>query len=283
MKKLKTLLATIWFFFVVSLVGWWWIYFMNSMVASASEMSRTHRMFMWEGSILLAALVIGGAALIFLSYRDEKRHEQLRTFFATFSHDIKTSITRLRLQAEVLEEDSGSHPQSPVLQRLIKDIARLDLQLENSLLLSTSDAHKLLTEKLLLSKLIESLRIQWSELDFRLSQDAEIYADKRAMVSVLRNIIHNSVLHGQATLIDISSKVSERSEVVEITVRDNGKGFSGDVSQLGTEVLPSKNERGNGIGLYLCRRLLKKMGGDLRFEKASPGLQAVIHLPGRPL
>lgn len=281
MRKFKTLLATAWFFFVVSLVGWWWVYFMNTMVASAQEMSRTHRMFLWEGSILLAALVIGGLALIFLSYRDEKRHEQLRTFFATFSHDIKTSITRLRLQAEVLEEDNASH-QSPVLQRLLKDISRLDLQLENSLLLSTSGAQNLLIEKLMLSKLIESLRIQWSEVDFRLQQDAEIVADKRAMVSVLRNIIHNSVLHGQATAIEISVR-AEGPQQVEVTVQDNGKGFSGDVTQLGTEVLPSKNERGNGIGLYLCRRLLKKMGGELRFQQASPGLCAVIRIAGRGL
>jgi signal transduction histidine kinase len=280
-RKFKTLLATVWFFFVVSLVGWWWIYFMNTIVATNQEMNRSHRMFMWEGSILLAALVIGGLALIFLSYRDEKRHAQLRTFFATFSHDIKTSITRLRLQAEVLEED-GASTQSPVLQRLIKDIARLDLQLENSLLLSTTDAENLLSEKMLLSKLIESMRIQWSELDFRLQQDAEITADKRAMVSVLRNIIHNSVLHGQATAIEFAAKVVGNNQV-EITVQDNGKGFNGDVSLLGAEVLPSKNERGNGIGLYLCRRLLKKMNGDLRFEQASPGLRAVIRINGRPL
>jgi signal transduction histidine kinase len=280
-KKVKTLLATVWFFFVVSLVGWWWIYFMNGMVASAQEMDRTHRMFMWEGSILLAALVIGGIALIFLSYRDEKRHEQLRTFFATFSHDIKTSITRLRLQAEVLEEDSGSQ-QSPVLQRLIKDIARLDLQLENSLLLSTSDAQRLLKEKMVLSKLIESMRLQWSELDFRLGQDAEIVADKRAMVSVLRNIIHNSVLHGQAILIEISVKTVGDGHVA-ISVQDNGKGFNGDIAQLGTEMLPSKNERGNGIGLYLCRRLLRKMGGELRFEQATPGLRAIIQVAGKAL
>lgn len=281
MRKFKTFLATVWFFFVVSLVGWWWIYFMNTIVATNQEMSRTHRMFMWEGSILLAALVIGGLALIFLSYRDEKRHEQLRTFFATFSHDIKTSITRLRLQAEVLEED-GASTQSPVLQRLIKDIARLDLQLENSLLLSTTDAQTLLNERMLLSKLIESMRIQWSGLDFRLQQDAEIIADKRAMVSVLRNLIHNSVLHGQATAIEFAAKVVGNNQV-EIAVQDNGKGFNGDVSLLGAEVLPSKNERGNGIGLYLCRRLLKKMNGDLRFEQASPGLRAVIRINGRPL
>lgn len=254
---------------------------MNSMVGG-DDPNHRHRMFMWEGSILLVALIIGGLSLIFLSYRDEKRHEQLRTFFATFSHDIKTSITRLRLQAEVLEEDNASQ-KSPVLQRLINDIARLDLQLENSLLLSTTGPQTLLQEKLQLSKLIESLRIQWSELDFRISQDAEIIADKRAMVSVLRNLIHNAVLHGQASAIEISVK-PVAADKIEILLQDNGKGFTGDVQQLGAEMLPSKNEKGNGIGLYLCRRLLKKMNGDLRFENGQPaGLRAVIHVPGRPL
>src|SRR5688572_22446688 len=98
LNKIKTILATIWFIFVVSLVGWWWVYAMNFLATGADEATKNkHRMFMWEGSILLAALFIGGAALIFLSYRDENRHQQLKTFFATFSHDIKTSISRLRL------------------------------------------------------------------------------------------------------------------------------------------------------------------------------------------
>lgn len=253
---------------------------MNSLVQGA-EMSRQQRMFMWEGSILLVALVVGGSALIFLSYRDEKRHEQLKTFFATFSHDIKTSITRLRLQAEVLEEDNASL-KNPVLQRLIKDIARLDLQLENSLLLSTSGAQTLLIEKILLSKLIESLRVQWSEVEFRLNQDAEVLADRRAMASILRNIIQNAVLHGQATVIEISAKSLE-SERVEIVIRDNGKGFAGNLDRLGAEMQISKSEKGSGIGLYLCRRLLHKMNGELAFKAASPGLGAIIRIAGRVL
>ncbi len=278
MIKIKTLLAMIWFFFVVSLVGWWWIYSMNTLVAGI-EMGKKHRMFMWEGSILLAALVIGGAALIFLSYQDEKRHEQLKTFFATFSHDIKTSITRLRLQAEVLEEDNAPQ-KNPVLQRLISDISRLDLQLENSLLLSTAGAETLLIEKMLLSNLIATLRMQWSDFDFRLNQDAEIFSDKRAMISILRNIIQNAVLHGQATAVEFSVK-SLNSQAIEISIQDNGNGFLGDIAHLGMQRLPSKNEKGSGIGLYLCRRLLKKMGGGLRFEKLPQGLRVVVWILGR--
>lgn len=275
MSKIKTLLAMIWVFFVVSLVGWWWVYFMTS------NMNTKHRMFMWEGSILLVALIIGGAALVFLSYRDEKRHEQLKTFFATFSHDMKTSITRLRLQSEVLEEDKDFQ-KNPVLQRLIKDISRLDLQLENSLLLSATGTPALLMEKMTLSKLIESLRTQWSDLEFRLNQDAEIFADQRAMVSVFRNIIQNAVLHGQATVIEFSAK-SLDSQSLEISIQDNGKGFSGDSTDLGVEMLPSKNGKGSGIGLYLGRRLLKKMSGNIRFENSSQGLRVIIQITGRLL
>lgn len=278
--KIKTILAVVWFFFVVSLVGWWWVYALNMPVAG-EEMMRKHRMFMWEGSILLAALIIGGGSLIYLSYRDEKRHEQLKTFFATFSHDIKTSITRLRLQAEVLEEDNVSQ-KNPVLQRLIKDISRLDLQLENSLLLSTTGSEHLLQEKMSLSKLIESLRIVWGETEFRLSQDAEVVADKRAMTSVLRNLVQNAVLHGQATVIEVSAKKSA-GDRIEVQIQDNGKGFSGDVQQLGQQMVPSKNEKGSGIGLYLVRRLMKKMNGDLAFENTNSGLRATIHIQGRLL
>lgn len=274
MNKIKTILAAIWFVFVVSLVGWWWMYAMNSLADK-------HRMFMWEGSILLAALFIGGASLIFLSYRDEKRHEQLKAFFATFSHDIKTSITRLRLQAEVLEEDNVSQ-KNPVMQRLLSDISRLDLQLENSLLLSTTSSDTLLKEKIMLSKIIESLRILWGELEFKVRQNAEIVADSRAMTSVVRNIIQNAVLHGEATVIEVEVKALG-SQKVEISIRDNGKGFTGDIHQLGVHMMPSKNEKGSGIGLYLGKRLLKKMNGELSFENSHPGLKAVIQIEGRLL
>src|SRR5438309_10429254 len=90
--NLKTVLAIIWFAFTFSLVTWWWIFFLLRSRGDAS-----HRMFAWEGSILIAAVLIGGIALILFSYRDQKRHQRLRFFFSTFSHDIKTSITRLPL------------------------------------------------------------------------------------------------------------------------------------------------------------------------------------------
>ena len=275
--KIKTFLAVVWCLFTVSMVGWWWVYGLNSH-DSPEQIYKKHRMLMWEGTILIATVVMGGGSLIFLSSRDQRRHEQLQTFFATFSHDIKTSITRLRLQAEVLEEDNVQQ-KNPVLQRLVSDIARLDLQLENSLLLSSSESAKLLREQLRLSKIIESMRGTWGELEFRLNQDAEIFADKRALTSVLKNLIQNAVLHGQASVIEISAKTISSGKI-EISMQDDGSGFSGNLENLGSQMYPSRAEKGSGIGLYLGRLLLERMKGSLRFERPDKGLRAVLRVEG---
>lgn len=279
---IKTALAIIWFAFTFSLVGWWWVYFLMKLSpdnASIEQMKVSHRMFAWEGSILLAAILFGGIALVIFTYRDQKRHQRLRFFFSTFSHDIKTSIARLRLQAEVLEEDlnTNSHP---VMKRLIQDIQRLDLQLENSLLLANLEAGTLLNEQVSLSELLSSLRSEFSELTVELEREAKIRGDRRALLSVLRNLLQNSVLHGKATTVKI--KVRPHGEGrIELTLQDNGLGFKGILKKLGSEILMSQDVRSNGIGLLLTKRLLEKMKGDIWFEsKENEGFASHIELEG---
>lgn len=279
---IKTALAILWFAFTFSLVGWWWVYFLLKLSpenASLEQMRTSHRMFAWEGSILLAAILFGGIALVIFTYRDQKRHQRLRFFFSTFSHDIKTSIARLRLQAEVLEEDlnTTSHP---VMKRLIQDIQRLDLQLENSLLLANLEAGQLLKEQVSLSDLLSSLRSEFSELTVELEREAKILGDRRALLSVLRNLLQNSVLHGKATTVKIRVRPYGEGRI-ELVIQDDGLGFKGILKKLGSEILMSQDVRSNGIGLLLTKRLLEKMNGDIWFEsKENEGFKSHIELQG---
>jgi signal transduction histidine kinase len=271
----KTALAIIWFAFTFSLVTWWWIFFLIKF----KDMPQ-HRMFAWEGSILLGSVLIGGVALIIFSYRDQKRHQRLRFFFSTFSHDIKTSIARLRLQAEVLEEDlQGNSP--PVMKRLIQDIQRLDLQLENSLLLASVEDGQLLHEEISLNELLLSLRPEFSDVSLELEKEARIHGDRRALLSVFRNLFQNSVLHGKASTIKIKVR-SANSSHLEILVEDDGLGFKGNLGKLGSAILTSQDSRGNGIGLLITKRLLQKMKGDVRFESSeNQGFKSILHVEGR--
>ncbi len=273
-SHLKTVLAIIWFAFTFALVAWWWVFFLMEL-----EGARQHRMIAWEGSILLGSILIGGISLIVFTFRDKQRHDRLRFFFSTFSHDIKTSIARLRLQAEVLEEDlQGNSP--PVMKRLIADIQRLDLQLENSLLLANLEVSPLLHEEIPLSQLLANLRSEFADLSIELERDARISGDRRALMSVVRNLLQNSVLHGKATTVRIRVR-SLNNTRLEVIFEDDGLGFKGQTSKLGSELLNSKDSRGNGIGLLITKRLMEKMRGDISFESTeNAGFKSILHLEG---
>src|ERR1700737_3004770 len=92
-------------------------------------------MLLWGGGILILSLIGGGLALFYYARREQKRHAQVEEFFAAFTHDAKTALASLRLQAESLREDFGNAEHSPLLDRLLGDTLRLQLQLENSLFL----------------------------------------------------------------------------------------------------------------------------------------------------
>lgn len=283
-SHVKTALAIIWFAFTFSLVGWWWVYFLLRLDPtenpSLEQLQKSHRMFAWEGSILLAAILLGGVALVIFSYRDQKRHQRLRFFFSTFSHDIKTSIARLRLQAEVLEEDLHGQT-NPVMKRLINDIQRLDLQLENSLLLANLEGGELLKEEVPLSDLLSSMRNEFSELTLELEKNAIAYGDRRALLSVFKNLLQNSVIHGKAAAVRIKVRPLGGNRI-ELQIQDDGLGFKGPLQKLGSEILKSQDSRSNGIGLLITKRLLQKMKGDIRFEsKENEGFKSFVELEGR--
>ena len=280
MKKIirpsvKTILAILWFAFTFSLVTWWWVFFLVKFQSQSS-----HKMFAWEGSMLLGFILVGGISLILFSYRDQKRHQRLRFFFSTFSHDIKTSIARLRLQAEVLEEDLHGN-NNPVMKRLIQDIQRLDLQLENSLLLANIEESPLLREDVSLNELLGNLRNEFPDLSIDLEREAYIVGDRRALMSVFRNLLQNSVLHGKATTVSFKVRAISGNRL-EIIAQDNGLGFKGSPGKLGSEILISTDSRGNGIGLLITKRLVEKMKGDIRFEsQENAGFKSLLHVEGR--
>ena len=279
----KTALAIIWFAFTFALVGWWWIFFLVKMdpseMQSLEQLQKTHRMFAWEGSILLAAILIGGISLVWFTYRDQVRHQRLRLFFSTFSHDIKTSITRLRLQAEILEEEVEVSS-SPLIKRMVQDIQRLDLQLENSLFLANIDNQPLLREQVSLRELLSNLRNEFPELAIELEKDAVAQADRRALLSVFKNFFQNSVLHGKATVVRIKvQKISESR--LEVTLQDDGLGYQGDLDKLGSSILASTHAKSNGLGLLITKRLVEKMQGKVRFSsQPNSGFKTHLELSG---
>ena len=281
--RFKIALAGLWLAFTVALATWWLIFGLRQLdrlhQLSPAPIQHQSRMLFWEGGVLIALLLIGGVALITYIWRERQRQRQNEEFFAAFTHDAKTALASLRLQAESLSEDfNPPNPPNPLVERLLKDTLRLQLQLENSLFLVNLRKGRLLTETLRLSRVVESLRFHWPDIALHLHSDGAVLADVRALESILSNLIQNAVTHGGAQ--QITLYVANDSGRVNVSIADDGRGFAGDFERLGTRFYRHTPSSGSGMGLFIARQLAQRMGGTLTFAASVPrGFVATLTLP----
>jgi signal transduction histidine kinase len=284
--KIKILLVALWVTFTVTLATWWMIFGLRQLdrlnqlhVEQADQIQKHYQMLLWEGGILIAALIGGGLALFYYARREQKRHARVEEFFAAFTHDAKTALASLRLQAESLKEDLSTSS-NPLLDRLLQDTLRLQLQLENSLFLVNLPTGRLLIEPVRIGQLVDTLRYHWPTLTIIQKGDAVVLGDARAIESVLINLVHNAVTHGRASEVRITAEAGYKGRMC-VRVADNGCGFAGDFKKLGQVFL--RHSRGSGVGLYISRQLALRMNSTLEFSRGSDGgFVAELKFPNAP-
>lgn len=279
---LSFLFICVWLAFVVSLSVWWLIFSLEKIdqlsgVLGPDVFLRQRQMLMTEGIVLVASLALGGAALIYFAIRERRRLEEVKLFFSNFTHDIKTSMTRLSLKGELLAGTHGEEPLGDFYQTL-KDI---ELQLENSLLL-TQDAHsEVRFESISLASVFARIRQIWPELSIHLKGEGEIVADLACVESILRNLVSNSVIHGKAS--EVTLVVSKEPGVYKIHYTDNGtfEGGPSVVSGLGRKLAESTTS--TGVGLFLVRQMCRRLKGQVELSLNSNSLVIDLSLPLRGL
>jgi len=282
----KLVAVFIWLVLSLALAGWWLLFGLKQLDkiaglqnASAQEILRQHRMLMSEGGFLFGLLLIGGISLLYYISVEIGRSKQIQSFFAAFTHDLKTSLASLRLQAEALEEELKDH-HSKFTKRIVRDTVRLELQLNNSLILAQDDDNTFYFEELSLKRSIENMRHQWTDLDIEVLDDCILKVDARALESICKNIIQNALVHGQAKSLKISCQ-SSGADLIEIDFRDDGRGFQGEATALTKLFVRHSSTSGTGIGLYLVKSLCERMHGKLEFAKSAQGFSVRIFLPGK--
>jgi len=271
-----------WCIFTIALVIWW-ISFASHLIANliennlalttntvaanamSSELMSKQTMLFLEGVTLVFLLLLGGAALLYYVWREKKRNRTLKDFFTAFTHELKTPIASLRLQAESLEEDLTGTPNETLIKRLLDDTERLELRLENSLYLANlEDLAQLHIQSVKLSEIIPEVLDSYKDIQISIDADCEFLADVRGIESVLKNIASNAIIHGKADKLSIATE--NRNGKVTLHISDNGAGFSGDREQLGALFARHSRNSGSGLGLFLIKSLCKKMGGKADFD-----------------
>lgn len=286
--RLRFGLAIVWLVFTISLASWWLIFGLRQADTLAridqgrSQSPAVHRMLVGEGAALIASLILGGAVLLYGIWRERVRHSAIEEFFAAFTHDLRTSLSSMRLQVESLQEDFLDRgEENPLLDRLMKDSVRIQLQLDNSLFYANRRTGKLFIERLSLRSIVESVAREFADLTVSLQGERLVLADARALEVVLRNLFQNALVHGHADAIQIRLGDAGGSKVA-MQIEDNGSGASNDAAQLGRLFCRPTSRSGAGVGLYISRSLAKRMNGLLTLSSGARGLLATLVLTEAP-
>ncbi|HWB16097.1 MAG TPA: HAMP domain-containing sensor histidine kinase [Vicinamibacterales bacterium] len=274
-SRLSYAIAGVWLLLTVSLASWW-------LTIGLSLPEHLHRMFIWEGAAFIALLIAGGVAMLLAIRREHRRRQALETFFMSFTHDLKTALASVQLQAEGLREDWPDATARPALDRLLQDMLRLQIQLENSLFVAQPDG-RLLHERIDAGAAIERLAEDWPELSVTVTGHADVLVDARGFEAVVRNLLQNAVVHGGARHVRVNVEPRDRG-LVRLTVSDDGRGVPAEAfARLGQPFARAGRTGGSGVGLYVCRQLVTRMHGMLDFTRptaADGGLTVWLDLPG---
>ncbi|TGK38379.1 sensor histidine kinase [Leptospira gomenensis] len=283
-KNTRILFAVAWLLVTFSLGVWWFLLGLKltntvaglsaklelgDLSESRDNLERQSRMIKMEGHFFLGMLVLGGSTLIWLSYQESKRNKMIHDFFSTVTHEMKTPLASLRLQAESLQEELPDPRENKLIQRLLMDSVRIESQMNRAMYLASLTRSEILyIERTNLKNVISSIVEDFPELEIELSsmEDVFVLADRKALESVFKNLAENSLKHGNATRLKISSR--RQNTKVSIAVSDNGSGFSGKRNNLGVPFYRHGSTSGTGIGLYIVKKLMKKMKGKMEIGSA---------------
>ena len=218
------------------------------------------------------------AAFRIMRERIQRQISQRTEMLAGVSHDLRTPLTRMKLQLAMLGDGEEVH-------ELQRDVADMEKMITGYLAFARGqDNEPAVATDLpeLLNEVVNAARRQGG--DVALSTDAGMTVPIRpnAFKRCLTNLVENAMRH--ARHVEVSARRLEDS--VEIAVDDDGPGIPEerreDVFRPFTRLDRSRNlEAGSvGLGLTIARDVIRGHGGDITLSRAPQGgLRALLRLP----
>ena len=117
----------------------------------------------------------------------------------------------------------------------------------------------------------------------KIEHDNEFPSDRNRLMTVLNNLISNSIKYRHpARNPEVFVSVEMGKEFVTLKIRDNGIGIKdyhlGKILDMFYRT--SDHSTGSGLGLYIVKETIKKLGGSIDVEsEVNQGTQFIIHLP----
>lgn len=217
---------------------------------------------------------------------------ELKTFIYRASHDLRGPVSSLRGLINITKEKIKDESALPLIEMMDKSANKLDnilVELINTVRAKDQQLeHTEINLLDLINDILEQHRFLpgFEKIDFSINVNAElkVCSDKTLINSILHNVIENAIYYknNSASKSFIHIDVSEANGGIEITIKDNGIGIQKDLLKNVFEMFYRANlvSEGTGLGLYLVKIAVEKLGGKISIESEEKvGTSVTITLP----
>ncbi len=199
------------------------------------------------------------------------------TLLAGISHDLRTPMTRLQLNLEMLRDD----PNPARIDRAMSDLTDMNKLITGYLELARTTQPQQKTRfdlAVLLEEVAADTHLAWPG-----ASPCEVEASRLAVRQVVLNLIQNAQRYGGGTPVELVLECAgERARVI---VRDTGSGIPDDQLEkvfrpfYRLEASRSQATGGTGLGLAIVRQLAETNGLKVTLRnRAAGGLEAVLEM-----
>ncbi len=234
-----------------------------------------------------------GVDLLRENMEEQKRRElalqkEKKTLLLSLSHDIKTPLSAIKLYAKALSRGLYSDKKKQIeiaesigckadeIEDYISQIIKASS--EDFLQLDVNNGEFYLSELMRRISVYYSEKLQLIHTDFTIGEygDCLIKGDLERSIEVLQNIMENAVKYGDGERIELL--LCEEDGCQLITVKNSGNTLHDtELIHIFESFWRGSNadrKNGSGLGLYICRQLMRKMNGDI-FAETENGFMKV--------
>lgn len=233
-----------------------------------------------------------------------RKNEEIQNFYHTLSHELKTPLTSAREFISIVIDGLAGG-----LNDTQREYLRIALESCNQLRVCINDlldATRLETGKLsielkptalgeLAQRVVTTLLPAAAGKRIRLACDVDpglppVELDESRITQVITNLVNNALKFTEAggTITVSVGASAEKQDVMEVSVTDTGRGIPGaQIDRIFDRLYQVKSgdattEQGVGLGLFICRELVRLHGGDIRVESTvGKGSTFTFELPVR--